>query len=39
MVPFSQEAASFLFNLIFDWQGAAKNNFVFGGLLFALEDL
>ena len=32
-------AASFLFNLIFDWQGAAKNNSVFGRLLFALEDL
>lgn len=36
MVPFSLRAASFLFNLICNWQRAAKNKFVFGRLFLSL---
>jgi hypothetical protein len=38
-VPFSQGAASFLLNLILDWQRAAENNFVFGVLFFAYKGI
>ena len=36
-MPFSLRAASFLLNLILDWQGAAKNKFVFGRLFLSLR--